>query len=124
MSNYTCTIITVGLKLSKKFLYFYFHFHFAHPLNTHTSSTPSHTHVIIIPLQVVGTFLLLLGIFAICDSSNSEPQGGMKPLLIGFLLWGVGGSFMFNSGYAVNPARDFAPRAFTAMAGWGADVFV
>lgn len=75
-------------------------------------------------MQVVGTFLLLLGIFAICDSSNSEPQGGMKPLLIGFLLWGVGGSFMYNCGYAVNPARDFAPRAFTAMAGWGADVFV
>ncbi|XP_064391842.1 aquaporin-9-like [Halichondria panicea] len=74
--------------------------------------------------QVVGTFLLVLGIFAICDSSNSEPQGGMKPLLIGFLLWGVGGSFMWNSGYAVNPARDFAPRVFTAIAGWGADVFV
>ncbi len=103
----------------------------SHPLNTHihtraficTLSTPSHTNTRI-PLQVVGTFLLVLGIFAICDSSNSEPQGGMKPLLIGFLLWGVGGSFMWNSGYAVNPARDFAPRVFTAIAGWGADVFV
>lgn len=74
--------------------------------------------------QVIGTFLLVLGIFAICDSSNSEPQGGVKPLLIAFVLWGVGLSFGFNCGYAVNPARDFAPRAFTAIAEWGADVFV
>ena len=75
-------------------------------------------------LQVVGTFLLLLGIFAICDSNNSEPQAGMKPVAIGLLLWVIGGSFGFNCGYAVNPARDFSPRVFTAIAGWGEDVFV
>lgn len=74
--------------------------------------------------QVVGTFLLVLGIFAICDSRNTEPKAGLKPLLIGLLLWAIGGSFGFNCGYAINPARDFAPRAFTAMAGWGKDVFV
>jgi glycerol uptake facilitator-like aquaporin len=66
---------------------------------------------------------LVLGIFAICDSLNSEVKAGLKPLMIGFLLWGIGGSFGFNAGYAVNPARDFAPRLFTAMAGWGTDVF-
>jgi len=59
---------------------------------------------------VFGTFLLVLGIFAICDASNN-------------VLWGIGGSFGFNCGYAVNPARDFSPRLFTAMAGWGSDVF-
>ena len=78
-----------------------------------------------IPLQVVGTFVLLLGIFAICDSSNSErPQSGLKPLAIGLLLWVVGSSFGFNCGYAINPARDLSPRIFTAIAGWGKDVFV
>ena len=75
-------------------------------------------------LQVVGTFLLLLGIFAICDSSNSEPQAGMKPVAIGLVLWVVGGSFGYNCGYAVNPARDLSPRILTAIAGWGRDVFV
>ena len=75
-------------------------------------------------LQVFGTFLLVLGIFAICDSKNSEVKAGLKPLMIGFLLWGIGLSFGFNCGYAVNPARDFAPRLFTAMAGYGKDVFM
>ena len=75
-------------------------------------------------LQVFGTFLLVLGIFAICDSQNSNPKTGLKPLLIGLLLWTIGGTFGFNSGYAINPARDFAPRVFTAIAGWGSDVFV
>ena len=75
-------------------------------------------------LQVFGTFLLVLGISAICDSQNSNPKTGLKPLLIGLLLWTIGGTFGFNSGYAINPARDFAPRVFTAIAGWGSDVFV
>ncbi len=65
-----------------------------------------------------------MGIFAVCDSSNSEPKVGVKPLIIGLLVWAIGLSFGFNCGYAINPARDFAPRAFTAMAGWGKDVFV
>ena len=74
--------------------------------------------------QVFGTFLLVLGIFAICDARNCEVKAGLKQLMIGFLLWAIGLSFGFNCGYAINPARDFGPRVFTAMAGWGGDVFV
>lgn len=89
------------------------------------SKTSNHgdPHVCLRVMQVFGTFLLVLGIFAICDSQNSEVKAGLKPLMIGFLLWGIGGSFGFNAGYAINPARDFSPRLFTAMAGWGTDVF-
>ena len=66
----------------------------------------------------------MLGIFAVCDQQNSEPKAGVKPLVIGFILFAVGVAFGLNSGYAINPARDFAPRLFTAMAGWGKDVFM
>ena len=74
--------------------------------------------------QVVGTFLLLLGIFAICDSENAEAKRGIQPLMVGLVLWAIGASFGFNCGYAINPARDLGPRIFTAMAGWGKEVFV
>ena len=47
----------------------------------------------------------------------------MKPMAIDLLLMVIGASFGFNSGYAVNPAKDFSPRLFTAMAKWGPDVF-
>ena len=72
---------------------------------------------------MVGTFLLVLAIFGIIDSKNSEVMSGLKPLMIGLVLWGIGGSFGFNCGYAVNPARDLSPRILTAIAGWGTDVF-
>ena len=73
---------------------------------------------------MLGTFFLLIGILAITDSNNHEVKAGLKPLLIGIVLWAVGSSLGINCGYAVNPARDFGPRVFTAMAGWGKDVFV
>lgn len=65
-----------------------------------------------------------MGIFAITDSKNSEVKAGLKPVAIGLVLLVVGAAFGFNCGYAVNPARDFSPRVFTAIAGWGSDVFV
>ncbi|KAL5474415.1 hypothetical protein EMCRGX_G026359 [Ephydatia muelleri] len=74
--------------------------------------------------QFFGTFLLLLGIFGITDVNNNEAKQGMKPVLVGLLITAIGLSYGLNCGYAINPARDFAPRLFTAIAGWGWDVFV
>jgi MIP family channel proteins len=73
--------------------------------------------------QVVGTALLVGVIFAITDSRNSPAPAGLTPVIVGLLVVLIGATFGFNSGYAINPARDFGPRLFTAVAGWGAEVF-
>jgi MIP family channel proteins len=73
--------------------------------------------------QVVGTALLVAGIFGITDSRNSPAPAGLAPVVVGLLVVLIGATFGFNSGYAINPARDFGPRLFTFVAGWGTDVF-
>ena len=73
--------------------------------------------------QVVGTPLLVAGIFGITDSRNSPATAGLAPVVVGMLVVLIGATFGFNSGYAINPARDFGPRLFTFVAGWGGEVF-
>src|SRR5262249_23484562 len=72
--------------------------------------------------QIVGTALLMLVISAIGDARNNT-IGNLGPIVIGFLVMAIGMAFGLNAGYAINPARDFGPRLFTAIAGWGIDVF-
>jgi len=73
--------------------------------------------------QVVGTAILLLLICALGDTRNHAPSANLGPLLVGFSIVAIGICFGFNSGYAINPARDLGPRLFTLAAGWGAEVF-
>ncbi len=73
--------------------------------------------------QVVGTAILMAVILGVTDARNAPPASGMAPLIIGLLVVAIGMSFGFNAGYAINPARDFGPRLFTAVAGWGTQVF-
>jgi MIP family channel proteins len=73
--------------------------------------------------QVVGTAILVMCIFALTDTKNCAPSSNLGPLLVGLLVLAIGMTFGFNCGYAINPARDFAPRLFTYLAGWGSDVF-
>ena len=44
-------------------------------------------------------------------------------MLVAALVALIGMSFGLNAGYAINPARDLGPRLFTALAGWGGEVF-
>lgn len=69
--------------------------------------------------EAVGTFLLVLVVFAISDEFNIAPQANLGPLIVGVIVAAVGASFGANTGYAINPARDFGPRLFAWIAGWG-----
>ncbi|KAM9744546.1 aquaporin-3-like [Menidia menidia] len=74
--------------------------------------------------QIIGTAALIVCILAIVDPYNNPIPQGLEAFTVGFVVLVIGLSMGFNSGYAVNPARDLGPRLFTAMAGWGIDVFI
>ena len=69
--------------------------------------------------QVIGTFFLLLFVFAISDNLNLGPRANLAPLIVGLAVGAIGMSYGANAGYAINPARDFGPRLFAFIAGWG-----
>jgi glycerol uptake facilitator protein len=69
--------------------------------------------------QIVGTAFLVAFVFAVVDAVNQPVRANLAPLLIGFVVVAIGLSFGANAGYAINPARDFGPRLFAWVAGWG-----
>ncbi|KAM9183326.1 aquaporin-9 isoform 1-T1 [Dugong dugon] len=73
--------------------------------------------------QVVATTFLMMIVFAVFDSRNWGVPRGLQPIVIGLLIIVIASSLGLNSGCAMNPARDLSPRLFTALAGWGSDVF-
>lgn len=62
--------------------------------------------------EVIGTFVLVVGILAIGANKFAD---GVNPLIVGFLIVAIGMSLGGTTGYAINPARDFAPRLAHAL---------
>jgi MIP family channel proteins len=73
--------------------------------------------------QVVGTAMLMIVIFAIGDNRNMALPSTLGPIVVGAAVLLIGMTYGLNAGYAINPARDFGPRLFTYLAGWGEQVF-
>ncbi|KAF9098241.1 hypothetical protein BGX23_006657 [Mortierella sp. AD031] len=72
--------------------------------------------------EFLGTALLVLVILSTSDKGNT-PAGNTQPLIIGLALTAIGTSFGYQTGFALNPARDLAPRFFTLLFGWGVEAF-
>ncbi|KJH50196.1 putative aquaporin-9 [Dictyocaulus viviparus] len=72
--------------------------------------------------QIIATAVFCFLIAHITDKKNSYPTW-LQPLLIGLSFVAVGAGFGYNCGYPCNPARDFGPRLFTFIIGYGGDVF-
>ena len=60
--------------------------------------------------EVIGTFVLVLGVLAI-----GGPSAPITPLVVGFLVVAIGLSLGGPTGYAINPARDLGPRIAHAV---------
>ena len=68
--------------------------------------------------QVTGTAILVAVIFALTSAVNNPPLANIGPLIIGLLVVGIGLGWGANAGYAINPARDFAPRLASWLTGY------
>lgn len=74
-------------------------------------------------VETVITAILMCLILALTDDGNGIPRGPLAPLLIGILIAVIGASMGPLTGFALNPARDFGPKAFAYLAGWGEIAF-
>jgi glycerol uptake facilitator protein len=75
--------------------------------------------------EAIATFTLVFGVLAIGANAGEMVSGdfdltvvfstALNPLLVGFLVWGIGLALGGPTGYAINPARDLGPRIAHAL---------
>ncbi|NQT38063.1 MAG: aquaporin family protein [Planctomycetes bacterium] len=64
--------------------------------------------------EIIGTAVLLIGVLGISNTNNGL-AGGIGPYAVGILVFSIGLSLGGPTGYAINPARDLAPRVAHAL---------
>lgn len=69
--------------------------------------------------EFIGSSILMFCIFAFLDAG----AGDLMPLCLFFLIFGIGATFGWQTGYAINLARDFGPRLVSYMLGYGSEVW-
>uniref|UniRef100_A0A0K0DUE8 Aquaporin n=1 Tax=Strongyloides stercoralis TaxID=6248 RepID=A0A0K0DUE8_STRER len=72
--------------------------------------------------QLIGTAILSGCICLITDRRHHINQG-FVPALAGGIMAMIALTYGTNGGFAINPARDFGPRFFTWIVGYGSKVF-
>ncbi|MEM7475282.1 MAG: MIP/aquaporin family protein [Planctomycetota bacterium] len=70
--------------------------------------------------EVIGTAILAFAVLALGAAKNEgKPQEKMKPVFVGLTVSLLISVIAPLTQACFNPARDFAPRLFSSMAGWG-----
>ncbi|KAK9721479.1 glycerol channel [Basidiobolus ranarum] len=72
--------------------------------------------------EILSTSVLVMAIFAVEDMKKHSLVE-FAPIFLGLTLMVIGISTGYLTGYALNPARDFGPRLFLLIAGWGKECF-
>ena len=71
--------------------------------------------------EFISSAVLQFVIFALKDNSNSGgfvASANWFPLTLFFLLFGIGACFGYQTGYAINFARDGGPRLMSTIVGY------
>lgn len=70
--------------------------------------------------EVFGTLILAFVVFALTDERNrGQPAAGQAPIFIGLTVAVLISVIAPLTQACFNPARDFGPRLFARLAGWG-----
>lgn len=70
--------------------------------------------------EFLGTAILAIVVFSLIDTrNNARPQSNLAPVFIGLTVSALISVFAPLTQAGFNPARDFGPRLFAYMAGWG-----
>jgi len=72
--------------------------------------------------EFIASSLLMFLIYALKDDGNLG-AGNLTPLGLFFVIFGIGACFGWETGYAINLARDFGPRLVSYMIGYGPNVW-
>ncbi|KAK5943253.1 glycerol channel [Knufia obscura] len=72
--------------------------------------------------EFIASALLMFMIYALKDDGNIG-AGPLTPLGLFFIIFGIGACFGWETGYAINLARDFGPRLVSYMIGYGHEVW-
>lgn len=72
--------------------------------------------------EFIASTILMFCIYSLKDEGNLG-AGNLTPLGLFFVIFGIGACFGWETGYAINLARDFGPRLTSYMIGYGHEVW-
>jgi len=72
--------------------------------------------------EFIASAILMFCIYALADDGNIG-AGNLLPLGLFFIIFGIGACFGWETGYAINLARDFGPRLMSYALGYGSEVW-
>ncbi|TVY71449.1 putative membrane protein [Lachnellula suecica] len=72
--------------------------------------------------EFIASTILMFCIYALQDNGNLG-AGNLTPLGLFFVIFGIGACFGWETGYAINLARDFGPRLMSYFLGYGHEVW-
>lgn len=73
--------------------------------------------------ELIATATLLFIVAALGDKGNWALSRGAMPVGLFFAVLAIGAALGFNTGYALNPARDLGPRVALTLLGYGSELW-